>query len=836
MQRLILAGLLSLSAFQMGPASTLADDGATPVDRIHLLEGFEAELLYSVPSEQEGSWVNLTVDNRGRLITSDQYGKLYRITVPPAGGESADSLQIETIDLDIGMAHGLLYAFDSLYVVVNGGDRLKSGLYRVRDTDGDDQYDSVDLLREIEGGGEHGPHAVVLSPDGNSLYICGGNHTPLPDPETSLVPRVWEEDIVLERMWDAGGHAVDIFAPGGWICQCDPHGENFELVSIGYRNQYDIAFNPAGELFTYDSDMEWDIGTPWYRPTRVNHVTSGSEFGWRSGTGNWPEDYPDSLGAVVNIGPGSPTGIVFGTGARFPEKYQQALFLCDWSYGIIYAAHLTPDGSSYTGTFERFADAQPFPVTDLIVHPHDGALYVTIGGRRTQSGLYRITYHGAESTEPVAIATDAGSEPRATRHMLERLHGRNEVSAIEIAWPYLASEDAEIRYAARVAIEHQPVELWRERVLSEENPTALMHGAIALAHLGSSDDLEPLIDALGRLDWGSLDNAERVNLLRVYGLAFLRLGEGSAAVRQAVVDRISPHFPATTQRVNMELAKLCIFLDAPQVAERTLDLLDAAVTQEEQLHYVICLKDLDTGWNNDLRRRYFEWFHLAAGHRGGHSFQGFVDNIRDEVIEKLTNSEKTALTDVLNRPIEEIDPAISIEPRDVVQRWTVDELVDVADSSTHGRNFEQGRRMFAIANCFKCHRIGGEGGSTGPDLTGAGGRFNVRNLLESIIEPNKVISDQYLKTIFALTNGRIVEGRIVNLVNDEYKVMTNMLDPDAQETINRFTVEESRTSETSMMPANLVDTLIEEEILDLMAYLRSGGNPDAEYFQPAASR
>ncbi len=825
---------LGLLAIMMLPASmAFAEDGATPVDRIHLPEGFQAELLYSVPSDQEGSWVNLTVDNQGRLITSDQYGKLYRITVPLAGEESANGIQVELIEVEIGAAQGLLYAFDSLYVVVNSGGPYHSGLYRVRDTDGDDLFDSVEQLREFEGSSEHGPHAVVLSPDGNSLYICGGNHTELPEPEMSVVPRVWEEDILLERMWDAGGHAVGRMAPGGWICQCDPNGETFELISNGYRNEYDIAFNPAGELFTYDADMEWDVGTPWYRPTRVNHVTSGSEFGWRSGTGKWPADYPDSLGSVVNIGPGSPTGIVFGTGAAFPEKYQRALFLCDWSYGIIYTVNLTPDGASYTGTLDKFADAQPFPVTDLIVHPGDGALYVTIGGRRTQSGLYRITYHGDESTEPVEYGPDAGSAARATRHMLERLHGRNEANAVEIAWPYLSSDDRAIRFAARIAIEHQPVELWREQVLEEVDTTALIHGAIALARHGSADDLEPLVEALSRVEWESLNNSERINLLRAYGLAFIRLGEGSGEVRQAVVDRVSPHYPATNQRLNMELVKLCVYLDAPGTAERTLDLLEAAVTQEEQLHYVLCLKDLDTGWNNDLRRRFFEWFHVAAGHRGGHSYQGFVNNIRDAVLETMSEEDKTALADVLNREIVPIDPAASLEPRELVQRWTVDELIATANAETHGRDFEQGRRMFAVANCFKCHRIGGEGGSTGPDLTGAGGRFNIRNLLESIIEPNKVISDQYLKTIFALEDGRIVEGRIVNLVNDEYRVMTNMLDPDAQEIINRNNVEESRISDTSMMPASLVDTLTQEEILDLLAYLRSGGNPDAEYFQEA---
>src|SRR6185436_5274038 len=124
---------------------------------------------------------------------SDQDGSLYRITV----GATAQETQVKRLDVAIGMAHGLLFAFDSLYVVVNGRAAQGSGLYRVRDTNGDDQFDDVKLLRKIEGGGEHGPHAVVLSPDGKSLVVIGGNHTKIPNPETSRVPRNWQEDQLL---------------------------------------------------------------------------------------------------------------------------------------------------------------------------------------------------------------------------------------------------------------------------------------------------------------------------------------------------------------------------------------------------------------------------------------------------------------------------------------------------------------------------------------------------------------------------------------------------------------------------------------------------------------
>ncbi len=67
----------------MGAA--IGGNKATPINRISAAKGFKVELLYSVPGQDQGSWVNLCTDDKGRLLVSDQYGGLYRITPPPAG-------------------------------------------------------------------------------------------------------------------------------------------------------------------------------------------------------------------------------------------------------------------------------------------------------------------------------------------------------------------------------------------------------------------------------------------------------------------------------------------------------------------------------------------------------------------------------------------------------------------------------------------------------------------------------------------------------------------------------------------------------------------------------
>ena len=412
---------------------------------LRVAKGFKLDQIYSVPKETQGSWVALCVDPKGRLIAADQNGKLYRMT-PPAPGRSG-SIEPEAIGVNLAGAHGLLYAFDSLYVMVN--ERGTHGLYRVRDTDGDDRYDEVKLLREIRGGGEHGMHSIVLSPDGKSLYVVCGNSTELTKVDRSRVPLNWGEDNLATRI--PTGFMDDSLAPQGWIARTDPDGKEWELIAAGIRNPFDIAFNRDGELFTYDADMEWDIGEPWYRPTRVNHVISGAEFGFRNGSGKWPAYYIDSFGAVVDIGPGSPTGITFGYGAKFPEKYRDALFISDWSFGKLRAVHLRPEGASYTAEVEDFISGQPLPVTDVVINPNDGAMYLAVGGRGAQSALYRVTYSGGEVDAPSAAGPPgpraAGPAPEAGGVTTDTA----DAGAVEAAWPYLGDQDRAIRYAARIA-------------------------------------------------------------------------------------------------------------------------------------------------------------------------------------------------------------------------------------------------------------------------------------------------------------------------------------------------------------------------------------------------
>ena len=323
-------------------------------DNLQTLPDFKIEVLLKADKATNGSWISLTKDLKGRLLIGGQRGQaVTRVTV-----EDGKVTKEEALKLPISEVMGMLFVNDALYANGAGKDRsgkVVFGLFRLRDPNGDGSFSSAELLREWKGGsGEHGAHTIRLGPD-NKLYIVCGNFTEQP---TDLLPtsphRNFADDRVLPRAEDGNGFGSGKKPPGGSIFRMDQDGKNIELFASGQRNTYCIAFNADGELLGFDSDMEWDWGTPWYRPIRVFHATSGADMGFREGTAQVaPLLRRQPPARRVTVGLGSPTGVIFGTGLKFPARYQKAMYILDWTYGRLIAAHLAPNGSSYEGIWGK---------------------------------------------------------------------------------------------------------------------------------------------------------------------------------------------------------------------------------------------------------------------------------------------------------------------------------------------------------------------------------------------------------------------------------------------------------------------------------------------------
>ncbi|MEX0978605.1 MAG: HEAT repeat domain-containing protein, partial [Pirellulales bacterium] len=360
-----------------------------------------------------GSLVAMAFDEAGNMIASRERGPLLLIQDKDHDG------RFETVDTycdKVKDCQGIL-AWDQ-HVFAVGDGPSGTAFYRLSDTDSNGQADKVESLLKFKGGmGEHGPHAPVLGPDG-MIYIMLGNHTFVEATPADSSPHhhYYDAELLVPKYEDANGHAAGIKAPGGSVIRTDTNGSFIELFVGGFRNAYDHAFNRDGELFTFDSDMEWDVALPWYRPTRVNHLIPGAEFGWRSGWSKWPAYFADSLPATIDIGRGSPTGVVFYDHRRFPQKYQGALFMCDWSQGRVLAVSLERDRGTYKATSEVFLEGQPLNCSDIDVGP-DGWLYFCVGGRNTEGSIFRVVWdeeaaHAASEKPARAGIAQAISQPQ----------------------------------------------------------------------------------------------------------------------------------------------------------------------------------------------------------------------------------------------------------------------------------------------------------------------------------------------------------------------------------------------------------------------------------------
>ena len=840
----------------LGPAGTppwgpvALDPVATPVDAIQVTEGFRLELVHSA-RPGEGSWISMTRDDQGRLIISPQGPEpLLRLTL-----EQGRIAKMERLQTQVGGAMGILHAFGALYL--NGRGPEGYHLYRIRDADGDGNYESTEVLHRWKGSaGEHGPHALAKGPD-NRIYAVAGNFTDVPtDLSTNSPVAHYAEDLAMPRQDDVNGFGAGRKAPGGFVLSLDRDGRDPRLFAAGQRNAYGIAFNDDGELFGFDSDHERDWGAPWYRPSRIQHLVSGSDHGYREGSGKWPDHYADSLPPVADIGIGSPTGLRSGAGTSLPARYRRALFGLDWVFGRLIAVHLEERGAGYTGRMETIFKGATMNLTDLEVGP-DGALYCITGGRGTQSGLYRLSHVGGGVSAAESAATAASIEARSERRGIEALHGRVDPSWLASGWSRLGSPDPLIRHASRIALESQPVATWVEKALAEEDPRIGLTALLALARCGDAKQQVALLQALGRWPLDSLDAGAFLTKLRVIEVAFARHGIPEA-IRPMAIEKLGRQFPAADWERNRELSQLLVALGDGGAVPKILDLRDASKTWQEQLHYTVVLQGMTAGWTPELRRRYFAWFRQRPSGLGflpasysrwfldvdqqpntGSGFEPLVQRIGQRAFAAVPDSEKGMVSEVLNGKAG-TPPAVGGSPppatpvpaaRPTGNRiWKFDDLSDALSGPLSGRNFARGQQVYLGAQCAACHRFQGAGGVAGPELTGVSRRYSRADLWRSIVDPSAVVSEQYQSTTFSLKDGQEFTGRVLSESASVVVVLVDAI-ADRKVTFEPSSIRSRQASKVSSMPEGLLAPWSREDLLDLLAYLESDGRPDSPIFK-----
>ena len=178
------------------------------------------------------------------------------------------------------------------------------------------------------------------------------------------------------------------------------------------------------------------------------------------------------------------------------------------------------------------------------------------------------------------------------------------------------------------------------------------------------------------------------------------------------------------------------------------------------------------------------------------------------------------------------DPIPQPKARPFVKSWKMDEIAPLLQYVRRGCSLENGKALFTAASCIKCHKIRGEGGVVGPDLTDVSKRLKLPEILREIMVPSAVIAKGYETYIIETKSGRVLTGRILKQTDKSLQVAVNPLENCEPVNVPLDDVESKRMSAISLMPEGLLVTLTKGDIIDLLAYVHAGGDPNDIAFQP----
>jgi putative heme-binding domain-containing protein len=781
--------------------------------------GFQISLLRAAHAE-EGSWISLAFDDKGRAIISREDEGLLRMTLD---ADRTSVEKVEAIPVNLKECRGLVFDSNDLYANANNS----KGLYRAQ-IDGDVNTGSIEQLREFAGGVGHGRNDLTIN-DG-WLYLIHGDSVELPrDDVTDLTSPV--------RHWGNDGRGE------GQLLRMQLSTRKWEVVCAGLRNPYGVASH-RGEMFTFDADNEYDMGTPWYRPTRLIALFPGGDVGYRTASKKLPprfHDQPENAPPVLTIGRSSPTAVFCDPKLAFPAPYRDALFLLDWTYGRVLAVHLVQRGAGWRAQAELFLQGRPLNVTDVACG-NDGAMYLITGGRKTQSSLYRVvaTRKPIDTKDNLAEHDEVHEREAAAfsqkqieiRRQLELIARNRDVDGLKQVFDHLADSDSVLRHAARIALERLPSAHWRNRVSNFSDVAKWLFGNLAIAQAMDSTQAAAMLERWLQCEPMSFDLSSRLVWIRLGEWCMRANRDTVQAKRSEVVAKLLTCWPETSiQHVANEvssvelrhrLAQLLGALQSEEAIEIIVRDLLASTLQEDQIAGLLALRQQRSGWTESQRRLQFGLLQDVDHLVGGEGLPKFMISIREESLGTLSENERSKMASVLGAKTEVVADASA--PRPFIQKWSIDELEDVTSDTIVEGDRELGARVFREALCARCHRVGREGQAVGPDLTFVGRRFSPRDLLESILTPSRSVAENFRTDAIVTQSGEVHIGRLMiegDYRSQKVRIQTDPLKLNSVVEIDKNEIEEHKQLDRSLMPDGLLDTFSRHEIRALLAFLQN---------------
>ena len=686
------------------------------------------------------------------------------------------------------------------------------------------------------GGGEHGPHGIRRGPDG-WFYVACGNNT----------------NISKGNITTATSPITD--PSQGTILRISPDGKQSEVIAHGFRNQYDLAFNQHGHLFTFDSDGERDHQLPWYSYCRVFHIRVGGHHGWllpgHQRSFNRPPYFFDSATRLNEIDRGSPTGVEVYRHTQFPEPYRDGLFFACWTYGRVYFTPLTPKGESYEShdheTFLEPVGNLGFAPSDLAVHPLTGDLYVSVGGRGTRGAVYRVSYpNGRKAAKPVALY----ETPRDWSIHKDRITAPAPLSPDQALTLFEKAKDPSTRLNA---IRH--LMLTMGDISTNEARRRIDAGYTANKPDALAGELRRralflMTEAFDPQDPGHPQQYEIARLLAMLKADTNAAMEGVAsALTRSSHPTHDAHYlfclsqmPGPRESVRDKIARGFLEIDR-KIEERNLltdrnwgvNLRDALKAQLEfdsgtadrmarskkispaSVHLLSLLPEKDHrsmaqamvssphGWNREA-------LVFVEKHMPLPGLKPLLTTLRGAW--KSAPQLRTDLAGFLSRHGTEEDRKIASEfqrpPTTRIDLTPFAEKMKIVDWEKGDST--RGQATYARYNCTTCHSGNRR---LGPSLRNITKRFNRNDLFRHINEPNLSLSDLYKATQITTAEGVYIGMKVYS------SEAQTILETGSNETIrfSRHDILSERSPNRSPMPAGLLLGASPEELADLYAYL-----------------
>jgi putative heme-binding domain-containing protein len=821
----------------------------------------------------------MATDAQGRTVVA---GPGYVRWLKDTNADGRADTAVELVKGIKQMPMGLLWEGDTLWVMADGGLRKYSGVT------GAAPVAQSELVLPLKTGSEHLAHAIHRGPDG-WLYILGGDNS-------GFGPQ----------------HATSPLSPiktptGGCLVRLTPDLQYSEIVGHGFRNPYAFDFSLDGKPFTFDSDNERCISLPWYEGCRFYEIKPGAHHGWLSPqfatTFRRPPYYPDTAQPIHDLGRGSPTGVVCYRHTRFPEPYQGAFFLGDWTHGRIWV--VTPEGGRKPEVFAQVIGDAGFAVSGLSMDSTTGELLACVGGRGSRGAVFRISCAGTGQPLPMRkldkaayaeVGKDSGPEWLRKLRAFHLQHGdlgaktaRGTVfegysfQALKTTIdekPWLtdfATGDATVKreiarvFAAGEFQDPQAVALVLGQLTRESHPVDDIHYLIVLSRLKAARTMtqtQATAQALVALD-AKMD-ARKLETDRNWPL---RVSETVAELHRKDPNLLTTMVKQTAgfgRPKHLLFAQVSGF-DKTLAADQFLAQAKRQAEYEwtaELVRFVGALPEdrwaalIPSWWErggledavlsaitrvpkSDHRAKYAYGLKstsprtVAACVTALGALKGeWADSETAATIVALrklpdTTEGKTAgqtVADVLNRVHGQTLTADAKE----WERWAANTKPAVAALLTANAGYNReawtkrlesvnweagdaarGKAVFAKAQCAACH----DGGrAVGPALGGVAQRFNKDDLLVAILDPARDVSPRYRPTRITTTDGKVYEGLVIYDATDAVLLLTGA---DTTAKVDGSKIETKKPSSGTIMPSGLLDPLKNEEVADLIAYLKS---------------